>query len=108
MVQKPWFKTFIWFLASSFFFLASGVIISVFKPGPSQSEVMKYMSAMMSAMDSSIMGVMMAMENSRFLQNFFLFTISSFPFIIIISLIAGFMLRKRSRERQAQGGKNDR
>lgn len=98
MVQKPWFKTFIWFLATFFFFLASSVIISVLKPGPSESEVMTYMSAMMSAMDGSIMGVMMAMENSRLLQYFFLLTLTTFPFIIVLSLIFGFVLRKRNRE----------
>ncbi|BCN29583.1 hypothetical protein [Anaeromicropila herbilytica] len=98
MVQKPWFKIFIWFLATFFFFLASGVIISLLKPGPSESEVMQYMSGMMGAMESSIMGVMMGMESNQLLQNFFLLTLILFPIIVIFSLIIGFVLRRKNSE----------
>lgn len=98
MVQKPWFKVFIWFLATFFFFLASGVIISILKPGPSESEVMSYMSGMMGAMENSIMGVLMGIEGNNSLNAILLWTISTFPLIIIFSIIAGFYLRKRNGE----------
>ena len=98
MVQKPWFKVFVWFLATFFFFLASGVIISLLKPGPSESEVMSYMAGMMGAMENSIMGVLMSIEGNNSLNVILFWTISSFPFIIIFSIIAGFYLRKRNGE----------
>jgi hypothetical protein len=95
MVQKPWFKVFIWFLATFFFYLASGVIISIFKPGPSESEVMSYMSGMMGAMENSIMGIMMGIEESNSFRSILLWTLSTFPLIIILSVITGICLRKR-------------
>jgi hypothetical protein len=98
MVQKPWFKVFIWFLATFFFFLASGVIISILKPGPSESEVMNYMSGMMGAMENSIMGIMMGIEGSNSFRSILVWTIASFPLIIILSIITGFYLRKRDGE----------
>lgn len=98
MVQKPWFKIFIWFMATFFFFLASGVIISILKPGPSESEVMSYMSGMMGAMENSIMGTLMGIEGNNSLKAILLWTISVFPLIIIFSIITGFYLRKRNGE----------
>jgi hypothetical protein len=98
MVQKPWFKIFIWFLVTFFFFLTSAVVISLLKPGPSESEVMSYMSAMMAAMENSIMGVMMGNEGSSILQTILKWTIGLFPFATILSVIIGLILRKRSGE----------
>lgn len=98
MVQKPWFKIFIWFLATFFFFLASAVVISLLKPGPSESEAMSYMSAMMAAMENSIMGVMMGNEGGSTLQTILKWTIALFPFATILSVIVGLILRKRSGE----------
>jgi predicted permease len=100
MVQKPWFKVFIWFLATFFFFLASGVIISLLKPGPTEREVMSYMSGMMGAMENSIMGVLMDIEGNSSLNTILIWTITSFPLIIIFSIIAGFYLRKRNGEKR--------
>jgi len=93
MVQKPWFKVFVWFMATFFFFLASGVIISMFKPGPSQNEVMQYMMGMMSAMDQSIMGVMMGIEQNYTLKNIMVLSYFMFIPVILISIVVGFILR---------------
>lgn len=98
MLQKPWFKIFVWFLASFFFFLASATIISLLKPGPSESEVMNYMSGMMGAMEYSIMGIMMSIEGNRTLNIILTFTVITFPFSVLLSIIAGLILRKRNRE----------
>lgn len=98
MLQKPWFKIFVWFLATFFFFLAAGTIISWLRPGPSESDVMNYMSGMMGAMENSIMGVMMGAEGNRALQTVLLWTVSTFPVGVILSIIAGFYLRIRNNE----------
>lgn len=98
MLQKPWFKLIIWFLATFFFFLASGVIISLLKPGPSENEVMQYMSGMMGAMENSFMGVMMSVESSSSVMKIFYLTIKYFPLMIIISVIIGFVLRIRNKQ----------
>lgn len=101
MVQKPWFKIFVWFMATFFFFLASGVIISIFKPGPSENEVMRFMSGMMIAMDNSIMGIAMGVEGNSTLRNIISYSYFMLVPIIAISIIIGFIIRLR------QGGKKD-
>ena len=98
MLQKPWFKIFVWFLSTIFFFLASATIISIFKPGPSEIEVMNYMSGMMKAMENSVMGIMMGIEENKTLQAILTWSIATFPLGVILSIIAGLILRKRSSE----------
>jgi uncharacterized membrane protein SpoIIM required for sporulation len=97
MLQKPWFKIFIWFVTTFFFFLAAGVIISVFKPGPSESEVMQFMMGMMSAMDKSMMGVAMNLENDSTLRSAVTLANTMALPVIMISIIAGFVIRHRQR-----------
>ncbi len=97
MLQKPWFKFFIWFLTTFFFFLSAGVIISMLKPGPSESEVMQFMMGMMSAMDNSMMGVAMNLESGGLLSR--IIQLSS---VIIIPLVAagiagGILIRLRNK-----------
>ena len=101
MMQKPWCKIFIWFIASFFFFLASGVVISIFRPGPTEAEVMQFMMGMMSAMDASMMGVAMNLENDSSLKNIILLSTSLILPIILLSTLAGIFIRLSKR-----GGKN--
>ncbi len=93
MMQKPGFKLFIWFMATFFFFLAAGVIISMLKPGPTELEVMRFMEGMMSAMDRSMMGVAMGIENDALLR--FIITTSTGMIVplILVSVILGFLIR---------------
>jgi predicted permease len=98
MLQKPWFKIFVWFLSTLFFFLASATVISLLKPGPSESEVMKYMAGMMGAMENSIMGVMMSIESNRILKTVLIYSITTFPLGFVLSILFGFILRKRNSE----------
>lgn len=93
MLQKPWFKVFVWFISSFFFFLASAVVISIFKPGPSEAESMKFMAGMMGAMENSIMGVMMQVEQNYVLKNIILISAKWMTSIIIISIILGIIIR---------------
>lgn len=97
MMQKPWFKIFIWFLATFFFFLAAGVIISLFRPGPSERDVMRFMSGMMSAMDRSIMGVAMGIEGDGRLQSVIAFSAAIVLPVIFASIVAGFVIRLLKR-----------
>lgn len=80
-------------MATFFFFLASGVVISILKPGPTEAEVMKFMMGMMSAMDKSIMGLAMGIEHSNELRTVITLSISIFPLIIVASIIIGFIIR---------------
>lgn len=93
MMQKPWFKVFIWFLATFFFFLMAGVIISLFRPGPSENDVMKFMAGMMSAMDRSMMGTAMSIENEGTLKVLIELSSSLLPLIIALSIAAGLGIR---------------
>jgi len=101
MMQKPWFKVFIWFMATFFFFLAAGVVISVFRPGPTESEVMKFMMGMMSAMDNSMMGVAMGIESDNTLKSVIKMANSIALPVIVISIIAGIGIKLWQR-----GGKD--
>ncbi len=97
MLQKPWFKIFVWFMATFFFFLASTVIVSIFRPGPSETEVMQFMMSMMQAMDRSMMGVIMNMEQSAEMQSIMSFvTLITLP-VILICIIAGVIIRISQR-----------
>lgn len=98
MLQKPWFKLFIWFLSTFFFFLASATIISLLKPGPSENEVMNYMAGMMGAMENGVMGVMMGIESNNTLKTILVWSIATFPLGVVLSIIVGFILRKRNSE----------
>ncbi|MDF2891041.1 MAG: hypothetical protein K0R80_1408 [Clostridia bacterium] len=68
MMQKPWFKIIIWLITISFFFLATAIIISSLAPSPDEDKSMLYMSGMMNAMDSSLMGLSMSMESDIYLK----------------------------------------
>lgn len=97
MVQKPWFRIFVWFMATFFFFLASGVIISMFRPGPSETDVMRFMAGMMDAMNTSIMGIAMSVESNGIFSRILAFSYFMLVPIIAISTVAGFVIRLMQR-----------
>lgn len=95
MMQKPWFKLFIWFITTSFFFLASAVIISSLIPAPDESKSMLYMSGMMNAMDSSLMGLSMSMESDIYLKAI-VKKVSDFTIpLILYSIVAALLVKLR-------------
>lgn len=96
-MQNKWFKLFIWFLTSFIFFLAAGVLISMFSPGPTESDVIKFEAGLMSAMDQSMMGVSMALENNTSLQSIVALSTYMFIPILLISIVAGFAIRRVRR-----------
>lgn len=93
MLQKPWFKIFIYVMATFFFFLATAVVISLFKPGPSEAELMRFMAGMMAAMDNSIMGLVMSLEHESTLKSVIVFSSTMLVPVIMISVFAGFAIR---------------
>lgn len=97
MMQKPWFKLFIWFISSFFFFLAAGVIISILRPGPSEIDVMRFMEGMMNAMDRSLMGVAMGIESDMALLSIIKTSTSLLIPIITGALVLGFAIRFSQR-----------
>lgn len=100
MTQKPWFKVFAWFLSTFFFFLASGVIISLFKPGPSSPEVMSFMSGMMGAMHKSIMGMTMGVGHNRTISSILSFSYFMLIPTLAFSIVVGFVIRFMRRSDQ--------
>lgn len=93
-MQNKWFKLFVWFITTFFFFLAAGVLISIFSPGPTESVVMKFQEGMMRAMDQSLMGVSMALENNASLLSIIALSTYMFIPILVLSVIAGFAIRR--------------
>lgn len=101
MMQKPWFKIFIWIITTAFFFLSSSIIISMLSPGPSEDQVMKFTGGMMDAMSNSTMGLSMAIEGDYELQR--IIGIASelmIPFIIA-AVILGVYVRIRKENGRA-------
>lgn len=99
MMQKPWFKVFIWGLAVFFFYLASAVVISMFRPGPSENETMQFMMGMMSAMDKSMMGVAMNIEHDRTLTSLIVFSGTMFLPLLLTAIVAGLGIRFSQRRK---------
>lgn len=97
MLQKPWFKVFVWFLTIFFFFLASGVIISILKPGPTEGEVMQFMMGMMSAMENSMMGISMSLEQHSELAYLIALSSSISLPVIAICIVFGLIIRLRKQ-----------
>lgn len=93
MLQKPWIKIFIWFLATFFFFLTAAVIISILKPGPTENEVMQFEMGMMAAMDYSMMGASMNLEHNQALQEVIGLSRMLFFPLIFISIFIGLAIR---------------
>lgn len=101
MMQKPWFKTFIWIMASAFFFLASCALISLLSPAPTEDQVMRYMAGMMNAMETSTMGLSMTIEhNAELKQLIELSSVIIIP-VIAIAVFSGLYVRIRRRKDSA-------
>ncbi len=97
MMQKPWFKGFIWTMTTFFFFLASGVLISIFRPGPTQSEVMLFMESMMSAMDTSLMGLAMGIKHDASLQRVITISVFLTAPMVLTGVLVGIAIRLRQQ-----------
>lgn len=92
-MQKPWFKGFIWTITTFFFFLAAGVLISMFKPGPTENEVMQFMESMMSAMDTSLMGLAMGLEHDASLQRVITISVFLTAPMVLAGVLVGIAIR---------------
>lgn len=98
MMQKPWFKTFIWFIATAFFFFAAAILISALSPGPSEQQVMQFMMGMMGAMHNSMMWLSMSLEHDSDLKSL-IGTASSVTIpLILLGLLFGLLVRLRRRK----------
>ena len=102
MLKYRWVKAFIWFMVIFFFYLASVILISELKPGPTESDAMRFMAGFMSAMDQSLMGIAMGIENDPQIISIIVNSAKLFIPISIISLALGLALRVlRRRDRNA-------
>lgn len=89
MMQKTWFKVFIWVISSAFFFLASVMVIAFFNPASTNEQAMLYMSGMMKSMESSMMGLSMALESNSTIKPLIIrASIITIPLSIIAAIFA--------------------
>lgn len=96
-MQKKWFKLFIWFVTTSFFFALAAILISMFSFGPTEQEVMQFMMGMMKAMDSSLMGLSMQVKEDTNIHSLMNQSIAfAFP-LLSISIAAGVYVRCRRK-----------
>lgn len=99
MMQKKWFRLFIWFISTAIFFAAASIIIAFYSPPPSQQQVMSYMSGMMSAMENSLMGLSMTLEGDKELTRI-IFQLSSLTVTLTIAgVVAGDYFRRNRRRK---------
>lgn len=97
MLQKWWFKIFVWFSASSFFFMGCVIVISYFNPTPSEQDIMNFMGGMMGAMHNSTMGLSMSL-NSDLVINRIIDIMSNITIhLIAISIVGGMFVKARRR-----------
>ena len=94
MLQKRWFKIFIWFTTSAFFFLGATIIISFLNPDPSQKDISNYMMGMMTSMDST-MGLSMTLEGDSFLKHVILISAKLTIPLITIGFFYGVLVKLR-------------
>jgi len=83
----------IWFVSTSFFFMGSSIIISALGPKPTEGQIMQYMSGMMNAMHSSLMGLSMSIEEDAQLKQLILNSALVTTPLILVSVILGFYVR---------------
>jgi hypothetical protein len=95
MMQKPWFKIFIWIVTSSFFFVASIILIATFNPSPTENEVMQFMMGMMGAMENSMMGLSMSLGEDNVLMPLILAASSVTLPLIATAILAALFIRIR-------------
>ncbi|MCX7922258.1 MAG: hypothetical protein N3B21_09650 [Clostridia bacterium] len=97
MMQKRWFKVFVWFASTSFFFLASGILISELGPEPSEQQTMQFMMGMMDAMHNSMMGLSMSLEHDTGLKQ--LVGTASYILVplVILAVLFGLLVRFRGK-----------
>lgn len=93
MLQKNWVRIFIWLLAVFFFFLSSMVLVSELKPGPSETEVMLYMQGMMRAMQNSLMGLAMSLENDSYLKETLIYSSRLVIPCVLLGIFGGILTR---------------
>lgn len=93
MFKKSWYILFAWVLGSFYFFLSSALIVSMFGPGATEAQTMKWMSEMMNAMHVSLMGWAME-ENSVVIQLVIKTGSLVFP-AIFAGAALGFLLKMR-------------
>ena len=94
MLQKRWFKIFIWFTSSAFFFLSTTIIISLLSPGPSQKDISNFMMGMMNSMDST-MGLSMTLEEDPILKHVILLSSKMTIPLISIGFFCGVLVKIR-------------
>ena len=85
IMSEPWFKYIVWFITSSFFFCVASIMISLASPEPSAARVGQFMTGMMKAMESSLMGIA-AMEGTAFTQA----TMAKSMYLLVDILLAAF------------------
>lgn len=97
MMQKKWFKVFIWFIATTFFFLMSAILISALGPGASENQIMLFMSGMMQSMNS-FMGLSMTLEGNDCLKLLVgKFAAVTIP-LVILAILGGLLVKLGRRK----------
>lgn len=99
MLQKPWVKFMIWFVSTSFFFMGSGIIISALGPKPTEGQIMQYISGMMDAMHSSLMGLSISIEDDTQLKQLILNATSVTAPLALVGTLLGLYVRLTRRKK---------
>jgi len=99
MMQKKWFKLFIWFISTALFFAASSIVIATYSPAPTEQQTMQYMSGMMSAMEKSLMGLSMSIEGDVELKKIISEVSSVTTTLVIVSIVTGDYVRRSRRKK---------
>jgi hypothetical protein len=80
-----------WSSATVFFFAAAILVISTLKPGPTETQVMRFMSGMMSVMHNSMMGA--SMDNREMFMSLLSWSAGASIIMIILAIVIGIPLK---------------
>lgn len=97
MMQKKWFKLFIWFIATAIFFLFSAILISALGPEASENQIMQYMSGMMKAMNS-LMGLSMTLEGNEGLKVLVGRSANATIPLVLLGIVGGLLVKLRRKK----------
>lgn len=98
MMQKTWFKIFIWFIATAFFFLAAAILISALSPAASERQVMLFMQGMMQAMEYSLMSLSMTLEGNGALKELIWKSAAATIPLLLLGILFGLLVKLRRRK----------
>lgn len=97
LLQQPWYKGFVWFTSSAYFYIVASIMISLAGPQPSAKQIELFMTGMMKAMKVSLMGISGMHESTSSGDIIDLSAVLMIEMLILAFTVGAFMVWKGRR-----------